>query len=541
MKRVWQGILGLAISSVWATGCLAVYDWDFQAGSGGAGTGGEAGKGGGGIGGAGAGGAGAGGAGAGGAGAGGAGAGGAGGSMNPCPGCTYGVRVGDDAEQIAFDMALGNNGSVFVVGSSKGTMALDGQVLNASVTDANQPFLLKLNQFGKVEWMTRPLDWQSVKGNGSQIAIAGNFLAWMGTIENGASGTDTFVEMRAVSGGKDTTFWRKVLGTTGDDGLRSIAISPDGTRVYLAGAISNQNLAFNNCAALVPFTSSGSDQNLVVLALDAQNGNCIWGKSWGGGHHLNGSIAVTVGSDGSPFVSGHVYSGTIANNAGIQIPQAPPQDPMGIKYRATAFILKLNQANGDLLAGRGYAYGAFIAMTADHSTKTIIASGGISANVTFLGNQIIGAPDAADGADSVVFAYDENLNEKWARNPSGPNNQFVFSVESDGKGKVYAACLSTNKLDRDTIVNCATDKLCSILLPIQTDTGAYIGNKIKTFAETQSATNMGITFMTAATPSALAVAGTWTAPVRFWDDVLLDVTGSNGDFDIAVGKVEPIP
>lgn len=508
--------LGFVVSSAWASGCLAIYDWDYQAGAGGgAGTGGEAGAGNGGI-------------------------GGAGGSMNPCPGCTWGRRFGDDAGQLAWDMALANDGSLFLVGNTQGQIALDGSnILTPTAPVAEQGFLVKFDRTGKSEWITAPLDWQNVKSGASQIAIASNVFVWSGGVENGAFGADTFVEMRDVTGGRDMTRWRKVYGTPGNDGLRSIAISADETRVYLAGAINNKNSAFNNCPALQPFTSSGSNQNLVVLALDAQNGNCLWGKSWGGGHHLNGSISVTVGSDGSPFVSGHIYSGTITNNEGISIPQAPPQDP--VKYLATAFILKLNQANGSLLAGRGYVNGAFIGMTADHSTGTIIASGAVGANMTFLGNQIVVAPDAADPGDALVLGFDENLNEKWGRFPAGPSRQACFSVESDGKGRVYVACFTQDKFDRDTNVNCSTDRLCSVLFTIDSTNGAYIGNLTKTFAETQPSANMGVTFMTAATPTALAVAGTWTAPVRFWDDVLLDVTGANGDFDIAVGKVEPIP
>ncbi len=462
--------------------------------------------------------------------------GGAGGSA--CPGCTYGVRYGDDQEQLLFDMALANDGSLFFTGHYNGEMRLDAaNALQDSVPSNSQPFLGKLDRMGKPLWITNPLDFKTSAGNGGSLSIAGGMIAWAGTVINGPS-EDTFVELRGLSGDANTTLWEKSYGSPANDALRSSALSPDGKTLYLAGAVVGNETSFSNCAAFLGFNTNGQ-QNIVLLAIDATNGNCLWGKTWTGGNHLSGSISVVTGSDGTPFISGHLVSGTISNGQGFTFPAVPTvQSP---KYGAVGFVLKLDRQTGDIVAAKGYANAQLVGMAADHSTGTIMAAGGMGANIVFKGNTLPGATDVTDGSDNLMLGFDENLDEKWASITGGPKNQFCPVIHSDGAGRTYAACLTNDKLDRGAVINCSTDRLCSVLIPYDSATGNIISTGIKTFGETQPSLNMGKTFVAAATPSALAVGGTWTVGVRFWDDVLLDVTGSSGDYDIGIGKVEPIP
>ncbi|HRI66255.1 MAG TPA: hypothetical protein PK156_18535, partial [Polyangium sp.] len=332
--------------------------------------------------------------------------------------------------------------------------------------------------------------------------------------------------------------WEKSYGSPANDALRSSALSPDGKTLYLAGAVVGNETSFSNCPAFLGFNTNGQ-QNIVLLAIDATNGNCLWGKTWTGGNHLSGSISVVTGSDGTPFISGHLVSGTISNNQGFTFPPVPTvQMP---KYGATSFVLKVHPQTGDLLAAKGYANVFAVGMAADHSTGTIAIAGGMGDSLMFQGTTMSGATNVADGADIAILAFDENLNEKWASIAGGPNNQFCPSIESDGAGRFYAGCVTQDRIDRGATINCSTDRLCSVLIPYASATGTISASGIKTFGETQPFLNMGKTFVAAATPSALAVGGTWTVGVRFWDDVLLDVTGSSGDYDIGIGKVEPIP
>ena len=147
-----------------------------------------------------------------------------------------------------------------------------------------------------------------------------------------------------------------------------------------------------------------------------------------------------------------------------------------------------------------------------------------------------------DGADNLILGFDENLNEKWALITGGPNNQFCPAISSDGAGRAYAACLTQNNIDRGANIPCGSAFSCSVMLPIQSATGALISNQVKIFGETEPFNKAGKTFVTAATPAALAVGGTWTVPVTFWDGQLLNPTGSSAmDYDIGIGKIEPLP
>jgi hypothetical protein len=379
-------------------------------------------------------------------------------------------------------------------------------------------------------------------GGGSSVNIANGILAWTGDIQNGTS-QDSFVEIRNVNGPANSTLVRKFYGSPiVEDGLRSSALSPDGTRLYLAGTINGEVGVgtFGNCPVM-PAIKTNTQQNILVMAIDTANGNCLWGKTWPGGTHVGGSISVATGSDGTPFVSGYLVSGTITNNQGITFPAVPTvQSPYSA---AVGFVLKLNKSTGDLVAGRGYANAIFVAMTSDPSTGTIIASGGMfGPAITFKGAELPGPTGPTDGADNLIIGFDENLGEKWASVTGGPNNQFVPAISSDGAGRVYGACLTQNNIDRGATIPCGSAFLCSVVLPIQSGTGALISNQIKSFGDTQPFDSSGKSFVTAATPSALAVGGTFTVPVTFWDGQLLNPTGSSAmDFDIGVGKLEPLP
>jgi hypothetical protein len=532
MNRVWLGTLGTIALMVFAPSCMAVLDWDFEAAPGTGGAGGDGGAsisassastGGGGSGG----------------GSSTGGAGGSGGVVNSCPGCTYGLRVGDDQEQTLTDMALASDGSLFFMGYYNGRVELDAaNFLDDTVATGTQPFLAKLDRTGKPQWITGPLDWKNLPGSGAEIDIANNTLAWIGNVPTGSS-RDTFLEVRDVDGERDVAKLRKHYGGATDDSLRSVALSPDGQTVYIAGAVNGQVNAgtFTNCSA-VAFNTFG-EQNILVLAIDVASGNCLWANSWPGGNHLGGSISIVTGSDGSPFISGHLVSGTIANNIGYTFPDVPTVSAP--KYAAVGFVLKLNKANGAMVAAKGYPHAGFVSMAADRSTQTIMAGGAGMGGITFLGTTVPAAMAADDGADNVILAFDENLNEKWASITGGPKNQFCPHMQSNGAGRLYAACITNDKIDRGFTAECSINSGCSMLIPIQSATGALISNEIKTFGLTDPFKTSGKTFAAAATPNALAVGGTWAAEVQFWNGTSLDVTGDTGDFDIAVGKVEPYP
>lgn len=525
----------LATASVLSiSGCLAVYDWDFEPGVASGGNGGMGGSssssgnastsngnsssssGDGGM----------------------AGAAGAGGGAG-CPECTYGRRYGDDQAQTLLSMALAPDGNLYFTGYYDGELRLDAaHAVQDTVGGSTQPFLAKLDRMGNPLWITNPLDFPAVGGGGSVVSVANGIVAWTGQTTNGAQNGDTFVEIRTLQADAQTTTLRKAFGTSIDDGLRSSALSPDGKTLYVAGAVVGMSSSVANCPNSAAFDTNGQ-QNLMVYAVDTATGNCLWGKTWTGGNHLSGSIAVTTGSDGSPFVSGHLTSGTITNNQGFTFPTVP--SAMAPKYGSVGFVLKLSKQSGQLIAARGYAHAGFLVSTADPSTGTIVVAGGVGTEVTFKGTTLPAATDSADGADNLALAFDENLNEKWAMVTGGPANQAYFGAASDGAGRVFLSCLTQDKIDRGATINCSTDRLCSVLIGMQSSTGALIPTQIKTFGETQPYLNMGKTFVVAANSAALAVGGTWTVPVRFWDDVLLAPTGASTDYDIAVGKVDPNP
>lgn len=515
-----------------APGCIAVLDWDFEAGAGGSGGMGgtpdtstsssiagtstsstSSGQGGGGMGGA--------------------------GGGNVCSGCTYGRRYGDAKAQTPISMALAPDGSLYFTGYYDGELRLDANhALQDTVGTGTQPFLAKLDREGNPVWITNPRDFIATGGGGNSVSIANGLVAWTGSVPNGAQGSDTFVEIRTLQADAQSTVIRKAFGTSIDDGLRSSALSPDGKTLYIAGGVTGMSSSVANCPNSQSFNTNGQ-QNLMVYAIDTTTGNCLWGKTWTGGNHLAGSISVATGSDGSPFVTGHFTMGTISNNQGFSFPAVPSAaDP---KYGAVGFILKLNKLTGDMIAARGYAHAAFLVTTADHSTGTIVAVGGAGTEITFKGMTYPAATGVTDGADNLALAFDENLNEKWISITGGPDRQACFGAASDGAGRVYLTCLTADRLDRGANINCEANNLCSVLIGLSSANGVVNPSQNKTFGDTQMDLGGGKTFVVTANSTALAVGGTWSVPVSFWDGAFLNAAGVPENYDIGIGKVEPKP
>jgi len=82
--------------------------------------------------------------------------------------------------------------------------------------------------------------------------------------------------------------------------------------------------------------------------------------------------------------------------------------------------------------------------------------------------------------------------------------------------------------------------MCGLMVPLNSLDGTVFGEKAATFGPEQPA-KPGATFLTAANADALAMGGSWVAPITFPDGALLATNGSNADYDVVVGKVAPSP
>jgi len=157
-----------------------------------------------------------------------------GGSSPSCPECTFGRRYGDDADQNAFAFALADDGSVYISGVYNGQMFLGP---NVGLIDNNgtpqEVFLAKLDRQGNAKWIVNPKNPVGPTGFASEVAIANGIVAWGGSTGPDPNPWDMFVEIRTLADDKLIATTR--LGSQWHDELTSLALSPDGKTVYVAG------------------------------------------------------------------------------------------------------------------------------------------------------------------------------------------------------------------------------------------------------------------------------------------------------------------
>ena len=119
----------------------------------------------------------------------------------------------------------------------------------------------------------------------------GNSYAVGRTKSYGAGNWDAYITKYDVDGNQ---LWQKTWGGTNSDGARAIALSPDGTGIYITGYTRS-------------YSTTGND-SAFVIKLNA-NGNQIW--QWiSDNPTIDDAFGITINSDGSEvYLSGYDYLG----------------------------------------------------------------------------------------------------------------------------------------------------------------------------------------------------------------------------------------
>jgi len=336
-----------------------------------------------------------------------------------------------------------------------------------------------------------------------------------------------FVETRSLGEGSSNTLAKTKIGSQWHEALTGIALSSDGKTVFAAGVLHGSAQSFSGCTAMAPY-DAGSNPNVVVLALDSVVMSCKWAKTWTGGNHNPGTIKVAVAADGHPVVTGAYSDGTLSGT--------------GLPSGNAAFILKLDAETGNLMGAKGFANVYPLAIAADASTNRIVVAGVLYGAITFA-NQAKSGPVMPDDSHAVILAYDATLQEKWIRVLDGPKAQYCQDISSDGAGRLYAGCINVSTLpipNGGPTIDCGSDTLCGVLLPMTSADGELDAKNVRAFGMGHPIVGGGL-FLTAATPSALAIGATWIAPMTMFDAVPLTPMGADTDYDVLIGKVEPPP
>jgi hypothetical protein len=244
--------------------------------------------------------------------------------------------TGNSGADTAFDVALDNNGNVYVVGDIGKKVSLNREITvnlkKTSQTNSHDAFIAKYDSKGEYRW-TKTLDGDRVSarqvavGKFGTIYIAGTFRGTCDfnpgdKVENrtshdfkGGPAWDYFV-CKLNSTGR--FIWVTTFG--GDDSIikSDISMEIDGSSNVYIGGWSAGNLEFNLESGLAQYPAIGRDDIFVCKINSA--GNIDWGKRWGS-EHADKFSDIAVGSDGTVYVAGSTFGMSVLNkdNGSIEV------------------------------------------------------------------------------------------------------------------------------------------------------------------------------------------------------------------------------
>jgi hypothetical protein len=387
--------------------------------------------------------------------------------------------------------ATGPDGSVYVLGTAKGTIA--GQTLQGT----SDLVLLKYDSAGNLAF-TRTLGAEgaaqglslAVSSDGSQVAVAGSVQGALDSNDGkpDAKTTDTFV---TVFDNEGQELWTKRAGApTSNDAPASVAFAPDGT-VYVAGQTQGALLggggsqgssdqfiqAFSatrkplydgagsfaytpKLVSTTQFGTSGVDRNAgmavsgsnlyvagvenghaVVRLYDIASGKPVLSSTRDLGDLQGGDVAgLAIQADGSVVVAGSTHNGSLA---------AGTPNPPYAGARQAAFVASLA---GDLQAASTDTL-AYLGGTTNDQTATAVtvANGKVYlAGTVATGAKTVGK-DVVKTSDGFVSEIDPSTGQTlWSRQYAGRNGvarPSGIAVAAQGSSTLDKLGLPSGKVD----------------------------------------------------------------------------------------------
>jgi len=325
-------------------------------------------------------------------------------------------QLGDSAAQTAFAVAVDPTGDIVVAGEMAGSLSIGSQTL-ITFQNSIDGFILKLDACGGLRWA------KTFAGPGYQgvravaispqgdIVVAGVFgdtLSVDGATETSAGGADIFVSKLDAAGGLT---WLKRFGGPGEDIANDVAFHPTNDAFAVGGN-------FQGVVEFGPVTlTSLTNVDAMVTVMDGA-GNVITAGSFGGpDHDTVGALAF------DPQGALHVA----ANTSGLAINFGNGPLPVG---GYGDFGLATFDANGALVWAKAFSGGGveFVADIAVIGSRTLV-SGLFMGTIDFGATSLDTQPLVNDG---FLALFDEAGNDVWSRDVGDNGTDATSGIAVDG-------------------------------------------------------------------------------------------------------------
>nr|AMB48443.1 beta-propeller repeat-containing protein [Nostoc sp. CAVN2] len=207
--------------------------------------------------------------------------------------------------------------------------------------------------------------------------------------------------------------WTRQFGSSGTESVWGIA--SDGSNVYVAGNVIGQ--LENN-------TVKGA--NDAYIAKYDSEGNQLWIKQYGT-YTLEESFRITVDSHGNVYASGNTFGDLGAPN------QNQGQGPVFELPSTDSYVIKYDSNGNQLWAAQ------FGTVTLDDDWGVAVDDNG---NVFTGGNTkgSFGGPNAGPAGeyDAWLLKLNQDGQTEWVRQFGTPDYDFMWDIETDSVGNVYA-------------------------------------------------------------------------------------------------------
>jgi Ca2+-binding RTX toxin-like protein len=348
--------------------------------------------------------------------------------------------------EIVEDIFVASDGSVYAVGST------DGVALGSSSQGNTDAFVAKYDPSGNLTWA------KTFGSTGSDVAysvtMSANGLIYIGGETNSSfdgqinsGGIDGFVTAFNTSGVKQ---WTQFVGTSGQDSVRGIEASADGSSLYLAGSTDGY---LNNASANGTTFDGTTFGAFMMKATPTATGitTAASGTNW------TKILGNTIATEGYSFASS-------VDGASLYLVGATNGSLNGAGYNGNtdAFVTKY-AANGDQLWTKSIASydelggGQEVAYSVATSTDGSVYVGGY-----FNGKYLNGSLSASNADPSTndyrtndyfVIKYAADGTQLWAKALASPiieqseySHQTAYAMTVDSAGDVYVTGLDSNSI-----------------------------------------------------------------------------------------------
>jgi hypothetical protein len=366
-----------------------------------------------------------------------------------------------DYTSVGKSTATDASGNVYVLGEfggSTGSFSVGAPTLTPA--PGGNLFLVKYDPAGNIQWARSP-NADSSHPTGTGISIDGNGNIYIVGVFSGAKiqfGTvaltntvgsqNAFIAKYNASG---TPVWANCL-TGGANAALGVNVDKTG-KICVCGTFSSPSIS----AGAITMTNIGGAFDLYVLRYDT-NGNCIWGKNWGGGGSTTNINGIYTDAACNIYFAGSSTSPSITFGSTTLVMPVP-----AAKY---ALIVKLDSAGIVQWAKQGTASSTVEVLGISGTSNGDIFVCGIflyCPTLTF-GSVSLNAPTVNDFAP-FILKMDANGNPLWLRGATGGRASVNgFAVAADILGNVYG----TGYFDRPLIFGATT------LVPYSTSNNPFV-------------------------------------------------------------------